>query len=174
LIGHTTADISQQNSALVRLTENLGDDNHAQVVTIWNYKGKSQSTIVASGFQHTLGVEEPVIFRECLEIPQTFSTLRTTDIYDLMMATAPPPGKRALFLTLIFANDVRVLGHLCTLHNESIESVPLRAQSEDWNIISFMQPFPAVLGEPSKRKENILGLDRMGKDHIRASLPYTY
>ncbi|KAL3496352.1 hypothetical protein BJX62DRAFT_232462 [Aspergillus germanicus] len=65
-----------------------------------------------------------------------------------------------------FANDVRVLEHLRTLHDESIESVTPRVQSEDWNVIAFMQPFPAVLGEPSKRKENILGLDRMEKDHI--------
>ncbi|KAJ0418673.1 hypothetical protein BJY00DRAFT_302691 [Aspergillus carlsbadensis] len=141
LIGHGTADIPQQNRALVHLTENLINDPHAQVVTIWNYNGKSHSTVVAI-------------------------RLRTTDIYDLMMETAPPPGKRALFLTLTFANDVRVLEHLGTLHNATIEAVAARVQSGDWDVISFMQPFPAILGEASKRKENVLGLDQMGEDHI--------
>jgi hypothetical protein len=167
LIGHASADISQQNRALVHLTSNLVDDPHAQVVTIWNYNGKSKSTVVASGLQYTLGVEDPPIFREFLDIRQTFSTLRTTDIYDLMMETAPPPGKRALFLTLTFRNDVRVLEHLRTLHNDSVIAAAPRAKSDDWDVITFLQPFPSVLGKASTRKENILGLDQMDGDHIR-------
>jgi hypothetical protein len=169
LIGHVSTDISQQNTALVTLTSNLMQDPHAQVVTIWNYNAKSKATVVASGLQHTLGPENPAIFRDFLDIPQTFSTLRTTDIYDLMMETAPPPGKRALFLTLTFGNDVRVIERLRTLQDESIEAATARAESTDWDFITFLQPFPSVLGDASKRKENILGLDRVEGDHIRKS-----
>jgi hypothetical protein len=158
LIGHTSADISRQNRALVALTSNLVHTPHAQAVTIWNYNAESKSMVVASGLQHTRGAEDSAIFREFLDIPQIFSTLRRTDIYGLMMETAPPPGKRAMFLTLTFGNNVRALEYLRTLHDESIGAATPRAESSDWDFITFLPPFPSVLGDASRRKENILGL----------------
>ncbi|KAL2855805.1 hypothetical protein BJX68DRAFT_253672 [Aspergillus pseudodeflectus] len=155
-----------QNRALVTLTSNLVHDLHAQAITIWNYNANSKSMVVASGLQHTRGVGDSAIFREFLDIPQIFSTLRRTDIYDLMMETAPPPGKRTMFLTLTFRNNVRVLEYLRTLHDESIGAATPRAESSDWDFITFLQPFPSVLGNASRREENILGLDRMEGNHI--------
>jgi hypothetical protein len=169
LIGHPPDSITEQNQALVDLTGRLGSEYHAQIVTFWAYNGKSKSTTVASGLQHTLGQENPPIFQKFLSIPQTFSTLRAASIYDLMMETAPPPGRRALFLTLTFANNVEVLEYLRHLHNESISAIAAQVRSADWDFISFLQPFPTKLGRGSLKKENILGLDRMEKDHIGKS-----
>ncbi|KAL2869593.1 uncharacterized protein BJX67DRAFT_347634 [Aspergillus lucknowensis] len=115
-IGHRPASIHRQVSALVNLTGHLVDDLHAQVITIWHYNGKLASDVVAGGVQYTLGVETPPIFHEFLNLPRALSTLRVTNIYDLMMEAAPLPGKRALFLTLTFRNDARVLEYLNNVH----------------------------------------------------------
>ncbi|KAL2811922.1 hypothetical protein BDW59DRAFT_177049 [Aspergillus cavernicola] len=171
LIGHNTSSIPQQINALLNFTPKLAEDPRAQLVTIWQHNGNSKANFAASGLQHTLGVENAPIFDECFGLPQTFSTLRLTDIYDLMMETAPPPGKRALFLTLTFENDARVLNHLQRLHEETIgvASSTDGAKSEDWHIITFMQPFLSRLGKVGGKTgdRNILGLERMDKkDHL--------
>ncbi|KAL2844518.1 hypothetical protein BJY01DRAFT_263954 [Aspergillus pseudoustus] len=128
LIVHGTADLSQQNSALVYLTSNLTNDPHAPASP---------------------------------NIPHTFSALRSTDIYDLMMETVPPPGKKAFFLTLTFGNDARLLERLCNFHNESVDAVTPLVESDDWNFITFLQPFPAVLANASAKKVKVLGLDHI-------------
>jgi hypothetical protein len=95
-----------------------------------------------------------------------------TDIYDLMMETAPPAGKRALFLTLTFRNEARVLEELSVFYREAVAVVEdTGVKSEDWNVICFLQPFPAVLEKVSRESAaggNVLGLERMGgEDHLR-------
>ena len=90
-----------------------------------------------------------------------------TGIYDLMMETAPPPGKRAVFLTLTFRNDVRVLDHLHNLYEEALLAVSAAGvESDDWDVISFLQPFPSIIQQLSRRSGmgNVLGLDRMGDE----------
>ena len=170
LIGHTPSEIPAQNKALVNFTSNLINDPHAQLVTIWQYNGKTNTSFAASGLQHALGMENPAIFGQFIDLPRTFSTLRVTDIYDLMMETAPPPGRRAVFLTLTFRNDVRVLKHLYVLHEAITSSARVAGlKSDDWDVISFLQPFPAILAQTSRVSgmENVLGLDRMGdEDHL--------
>ncbi|KAL3430689.1 hypothetical protein BDV09DRAFT_189072 [Aspergillus tetrazonus] len=170
LIGHTPSEIPAQNKALVNFTSNLINDPHAQLVTIWQYNGRTNTSFAASGLQHALGMENPAIFGQFIDLPRTFSTLRVTDIYDLMMETAPPPGRRTVFLTLTFRNDVRVLRHLYVLHEAITSSIRVAGlKSDDWDVISFLQPFPAILAQTSRMSgmENVLGLDRMGdEDHL--------
>jgi hypothetical protein len=170
LIGHTPSEIPAQNKALVNFTSNLINDPHAQLVTIWQYNGRTNTSFAASGLQHALGMENPAIFGQFIDLPRTFSTLRVTDIYGLMMETAPPPGRRTVFLTLTFRNDVRVLKHLYVLHEAITSSIRVAGlKSDDWDVISFLQPFPAILAQTSRISgmENVLGLDRMGdEDHL--------
>ncbi|KAL4995572.1 hypothetical protein BDV10DRAFT_202865 [Aspergillus recurvatus] len=170
LIGHSASEIRAQSKALVNFTSNLINDPHAQLVTIWQNNGKTNASFAASGLQYALGTEDPAIFAQFLDLPRTFSTLRVTDIYDLMMETAPPPGKRAIFLTLTFRNDAKVLEHLQVLHEEAAAAVRASGvKSEDWDVISFLQPFPSILARLSQGlgMENVLGFERMnGADHL--------
>ncbi|KAL4974602.1 hypothetical protein BDW66DRAFT_139562 [Aspergillus desertorum] len=170
LIGHSATEARAQINALVNFTSNLIKDPHAQLVTIWQHNGKTNNSFAASGLQYTLGTGSPAIFGQFLGLQRTFNTLRKTDIYDLMMETAPPPGKRAVFLTLTFRNDVRVLEHLHTLHEKATSAVRVAGvKSQDWDVITFLQPFPSTLAKASQEPgvENVLGLERMGdEDHL--------
>ncbi|KAL3477349.1 hypothetical protein BJX99DRAFT_257600 [Aspergillus californicus] len=174
LLGHELSAIPAQINALVHLTTNLTSDPHANCVAFWQYSGNSNTSIAVSGLQYALGVDSAPILHEFLGIPQTFSTLRTTDIYDLMMESAPPPGKRALFLTLTFRNDARVLEHLHSLHGQAVHTATATMmegennEDKNWDIISFLQPFPSFLGKVTKEShdKNVLGLEDMDGDHI--------
>ncbi|KAL5340591.1 hypothetical protein BJX70DRAFT_396574 [Aspergillus crustosus] len=181
LIIHPASSIPSQITALVNFTPRLAVDPHANLVTIWQYNGKSNASFAASGLQYTLGtqVENTNIFDEFLALEQDVNTLRVTDIYDLMMETAPPAGQRAVFLTLTFKNDKRVLEKLAGLHEGAVEFVKGRGVgSGNWDVITFLQPFPAVLekvsresaaavGGGNENRGNVLGLERMGgEDHL--------
>ncbi|KAL4904111.1 hypothetical protein BDW74DRAFT_168558 [Aspergillus multicolor] len=170
LIGHSASTVPAQSNALLNFTSNLVNDGHAQLVTIWQHNGKSNTSFAASGLQYTLGTENAPIFEDFLDLPRTFSSLRVTDIYDLMMETAPPPGRRAIFLTLTVKNNLRVLEYIHALHNKAHVAVRgAGVQSEDWDVIIFMQPFPALLANASQEpgNANVLGLERMsGQDHL--------
>ncbi|KAL4744697.1 hypothetical protein BDW72DRAFT_208805 [Aspergillus terricola var. indicus] len=144
LIGHSTTEIRAQSRALVNFTSSLNDEPHAQLVTIWQHNGKTNASFAASGLQYTLGTAQPAIFRQVLDLPMALSTLRVTGIYDLMMETAPPPGKRAVFLTLTFRNDVRVLEHLYSLLEEALLAVHAAGVgSEDWTLKVYVQEIGA-------------------------------
>ncbi|KAL4915367.1 hypothetical protein BDW62DRAFT_212727 [Aspergillus aurantiobrunneus] len=168
IVGHDLSFVPQQINALVNFTSNVVHDRHAMLVTIWQHNGKANASFAASGLQYTRGVENPPIFGEFLAVPQTFSTLRVTDIYDLMMETAPPAGKRAVFLTLTVRNEARVLERLYALHEEAAGVIGERAKSADWDVISFKQPFPVIFQEASRSSgdENVLGLERLDADHL--------
>ncbi|KAL4783787.1 hypothetical protein BJX76DRAFT_348341 [Aspergillus varians] len=135
-------------TALVNFTSNLANNPHAMLVTIWQNSGQANASFAASSLQYKLGVKDAPIFSEFLAIPQTFSSLRVTDIYDLMMETAPPPGKRALFFTLTFRNEARVLERLRYLQEEAASTMTSSGvRSEDWDVVRFLQPFPSILGK---------------------------
>ncbi|KAL4867087.1 hypothetical protein BDV12DRAFT_210090 [Aspergillus spectabilis] len=159
-------------TALVNFTPNLAFDSHVNLVTIWQHNGKNNADFAASGLQCTLGTEDADIFKEFLSLEQSFSALRVMDIYDLMRETAPPVGKRALFLTLTFRNNARVLEKLSVFHEAAVGVVEdAGVKSEDWDIICFLQPFPAILEKVSRKSAsgggNVLGLERMGgEDHL--------
>ncbi|KAL5040802.1 hypothetical protein BDW71DRAFT_201884 [Aspergillus fruticulosus] len=159
LIRHTPSEIPAQNKALVDFTSNLINNPHAQLVAIWQYNGKTNTSFAASGLQHALGTVNPAIFEQFKDLLRTFSTLRMTDIYDLMMETAPPPGRRVVFLTLTFCNDVRVLKHLYVLHEVITSSACVAGlKTDNWDVISFLR---------MSGMENVLGLDHMGdEDHL--------
>ncbi|KAL4961389.1 FAD-binding oxidoreductase [Aspergillus stella-maris] len=171
LIGHSKSVIPAQIQALVNFTSHMTTDRNAMLVTIWQHSGKTGVDFAASGLQYILGEEigSASVFNEFLSLPQTFNSLRVTDIYDLMMETAPPPGKRAVFLTLTFRNEVGALGYLHRLHEEAIEHVKSqRTASDDWDVITFLQPFPLMFGDTRKdpKNGNVLGLDQWQEDHL--------
>ncbi|KAL4792633.1 hypothetical protein BDV19DRAFT_400448 [Aspergillus venezuelensis] len=171
IIGHEPSAIPAQITALTNFTSHMKDDPNAMLVTIWQHGGKDDVDFAASGLQYTIAeqLDEATIFDDFLDIPSTFSTLRETDIYDLMMETAPPPGNRALFLTATFKNDANVLEHLHGMHDDGIHAVKSAGlRSEDWNFITFLQPWPAIFWDGSRapRHGNVLGLDRLQGDHL--------
>ncbi|KAL4941787.1 hypothetical protein BDV06DRAFT_235818 [Aspergillus oleicola] len=172
IIAHAPSAIPAQINALVNFTSHMKDDRHAMVVAIWQHSGKGSVDFAASGLQYTLAdkVEDAGIFEEFLNIPATSSTLRGADIHDLMMETAPPPGKRALFLTATLRNDAKVLEYLYNLHEEGVDTVKAAGiDSEGWNLFTFLQPWPAMFADASEDpgdEGNVLGLDRMNSDHL--------
>ncbi|KAL4882296.1 hypothetical protein BJY04DRAFT_207140 [Aspergillus karnatakaensis] len=181
IILHPATAIPSQITAIVNFTPALEVDPHANLVTIWQHKHDAENDVgfAASGLQHTLATADAEIFNEFLTIERSGDTLRVADIYDLMMETAPPPGMRAVFLTLTFRNEARVLEKLAELHEEAVKSVKAgKVVSEEWDVISFLQPFPAVLEKVSREARarggggnmdggNVLGLERMGgEDHL--------
>ncbi|KAL2787778.1 hypothetical protein BJX66DRAFT_327576 [Aspergillus keveii] len=165
LVGHSSADISQQNRALVNLTSNL-----ARPARTGRHNLELQRQVQDHGRSHRSPTHArrrnsrhlPRLPRHPTDIqyPPNDRYLRPHD------GDCAATGERALCLTLTFENDVRVLEHLRTLHDESVEAATPRAESSDWDFITFLQPFPSILGDASKRKENVLGLDRMKGDYI--------
>ncbi|KAL4954536.1 hypothetical protein BDW69DRAFT_205160 [Aspergillus filifer] len=171
IIGHEPSAIPAQINALTNFTSSVKDDPNAMLVTIWQHGGKDDVDFAASGLQYTLAeqLNQATIFDGFLDIPSTFSTLRETDIYDLMSETAPPPGKRALFLTATFRNDANVLKHLHGMHDEGIHAVKSAGlRSGDWDFITFLQPWPAIFWDGSRapQNSNVLGLNRLDGDHL--------
>ncbi|KAF9884216.1 hypothetical protein FE257_002207 [Aspergillus nanangensis] len=154
-------------SALVNFTDHVSDDPRASLVSIWQYSSPQDVRIAASGIQYASPIESPAIYNAFLQIPQISNTTRIADIYDLMMETAPPPGKRALFLTLTFKNNPQVLQELIRIQDIHIERIKGRVCSKEWDVISFLQPLPQLLGHLSKKNGgNVLGLDQMEDNHL--------
>ncbi|KAJ5587856.1 uncharacterized protein N7459_003621 [Penicillium hispanicum] len=169
IIVHDMSTVSQQISALVNFTNRVEEDPNACLVSFWQYSSQLGTTIAATAPQYLLPVENPEAYRELLAIPSWSSSVRYADIYDLMMETSPPAGKRVILLTLTFGNDERVLQRLVDTQGALVEEVKPYMKSADWNFVSFLQPFPALFGQKGKRNGgNVLGIDRMTKNHLGA------
>lgn len=166
IVRHHISSIPLQISALVNFTNRFVDDPLASVVGIWQYSSDIERLEAATGIQYAQPVEEPPIFREICRIGES-NTTRFADIHDLMMETAPPPGRRVLLLSLTFKNDARVVHKILEEQGEVIENAKAHVRGDSWNVVSFLQPFPAFFGKLStKNLGNVLGLENMGNNHL--------
>lgn len=167
IILHDMSTFAQQASALVNFTNRVADDPNACLVSFWQYSSTLRTTIAATAPQYLLPVANATAYKEFLQIPSSANSLRFTDIYDLMMETAPPSGQRVILLTLTFGNDERVLQKIVDTQTEVVEQLGPHMKSTDWSFTSFLQPFPMIFGERAKRNGgNVLGLDRMKKNNL--------
>ncbi|KAJ5740862.1 hypothetical protein N7493_000734 [Penicillium malachiteum] len=168
VILHDMSTVQQQISALVNFTDKVEEDPNASLVSLWQYSSVLNMTIAGTGPQYLIPVENPEPYREFLAIPSISSSTRFADIYDLMMETSPPSGQRVILLTLTFGNDERVLQKLVDTQGELVEEVKPYMHSVDWNFVSFLQPFPSLFGKKGNERSggNVLGLDRMKKNHL--------
>jgi hypothetical protein len=151
---------AQQISAFVNFTNNIEHDPFASVINFWHYESEDDTTVVLNVLEYTKPEAEAAAFKEYLEIPDLIaSSMRITNITDLVKELEQPYGFRWTFRTLSWKNDARVMNKMHEAHLELMDI--LSDAHSEWKTGSMIQPMPLIFSEHSVEKGgNVLGLDQ--------------
>lgn len=158
-IGNPITTKDAQFAAFEALTASTPYDPYAALINNYVYTAATNSWYTASNFEYTKdgGVVNPSVFANFTSLPQTFSTMRVSNLTDftLELAGAPGPSRRQLFVTGTYGNSAKMMGTIFDISNRTVQSlsVPNLAYS-----LSF-QPMPtAITSKAASRGGNSLGL----------------
>ena len=113
--------------------------------------GLHDTTVVLNVLEYTKPEPEAAAFKEYLEIPGLIaSSMRITNVTDLVKELEQPSGFRWTFRTLTWKNDARVMHQMHDVHLE-LMGILADAQSE-WKTGSMIQPMPLIFSEHSVEK----------------------
>jgi hypothetical protein len=159
-IGNTIDTKDAQFAAFEALTGSNPYDPYAALINSYVYTAAANSWYTASNFEYTKsgGQANPPAFANFTSLPQTFSTMRVSNLTDftLELAGSNGDGRRQLFITGTYGNSAKMMSTIFDIANstvQSISNVPNLAYS-----LSF-QPMPtAITSKAASRGGNSLGL----------------
>jgi hypothetical protein len=129
------------------------------LINSYVFSAATNSWFTASSLEYTKAEANPPVFVNFTSLPQTFSTMRISNLTDftLELAGNSAIGRRQLFVTETYGNSAKLMSTIFDIANRNVQSlvdVPNLAYS-----LSF-QPVPTVITSKAKpRGGNSLGLD---------------
>lgn len=129
------------------------------MINSYVFSAAGNTWYTASNFEYTKPQANPPVFANFTSLPQTFSTMRISNLTDftLELAGDSPIGRRQLFVTGTYGNSAKMMSTIFDIANSTVQSlvdVPNLAYS-----LSF-QPMPtAITSKAKSRGGNSLGLD---------------
>jgi hypothetical protein len=129
------------------------------LINSYVFSAAGNSWYTASNFEYTKAEANPPVFANFTSLPQTFSTMRISNLTDftLELAGTDITGRRQLFVTGTYGNSAKLMSNIFDIANSTVQSlidVPNLAYS-----LSF-QPMPtAITSKAKSRGGNSLGLD---------------
>ncbi|KAK5113388.1 hypothetical protein LTR62_003488 [Meristemomyces frigidus] len=143
-IGFTIDTITQQFQAFQDLLGSANYDPYAALIYSVVYNVTGRNWYVASNFEYTKNQTYPPFFKEFTSLPQTFSTMRISNLTDftLELAASNPIGFRQLFATGTYGNSAKQMAAIYSIANATVQ--PLNdVQGLKWSI--SYQPEPTVI-----------------------------
>ena len=158
-IGNSIDTKDAQFAAFEALTGSNPYDPYAALINSYVYTATSNSWYTANSLEYTKsgGEVNPPAFANFTSLPQTFSTMRISNLTDFTLELAGPnaAGRRQLFVTGTYGNSAKMMSAIFDIANRTVQSlsVPNLAYS-----LSF-QPMPtAITSKAASRGGNSLGL----------------
>ena len=129
------------------------------MINSYIFSAAGNSWYTASNFEYTKEEADPPVFANFTSLPQTFSTMRISNLTDftLELAGTDPVGQRQLFVTGTYGNSAKLMSTIFDIANRTIQ--PLVDVQDLAYSLSF-QPMPtAITSKARSRGGNSLGLD---------------
>lgn len=123
-----------------------------------------------SNYEYTKPVEYPAAFKNFTDLPQTFNTMRISNLTDFTIEidARNPSGSREIFVTATFKNSAAMMEKFFDLSNQTVQGI-----SDATNLtfsLSF-QPLPQlVIGYGPANGGNSLGLGPEDGDLVNVLL----
>jgi FAD/FMN-containing dehydrogenase len=158
-IGHDISTKDAQFAAFEALTGSPEYDPYAALINSYVFSAAGNSWYTASNFEYTKAEANPPVFANFTSLPQSFSTMRISNLTDftLELAGSDTIGRRQLFVTGTYGNSAKLMSTIFDIANRTVQpliDVPSLAYS-----LSF-QPMPtAITSKAKSRGGNSLGLD---------------
>jgi hypothetical protein len=158
-LGLDISTIEQQFQAFEDLTGSLQYDPYAAMIFDITWNATSDTWSTAYSLEYTKPVENPPFFQNFTSLPQTFSTMRISNLTDFTVeiSSSDPDGRRQLFVTSTYKNSAELMA----VFYETAQDVaqPLRTvPGIVWS--SSFQPQPTIINDKAATTGgNSLGLD---------------
>ena len=123
-----------------------------------------------SDFEYTKPEAYPAVFKNFTDLPQTFSTMRISNLTDFTTEIEEynPAGSRELFATATFANNATMQEKFFDLANQTVQSI---TNVTKMTLSMSFQPLPQVIiGHGAFNGGNSLGLDLSDGDLVNVLL----
>lgn len=140
-------------------------DPYASLIANFVWNVTSQSWFSANNFEYTKSESFPAVFKSFTSLPQTFSTMRISNLTDFTveLSASNPPGNRQLFSTGTYHNSATMMKKVFEIANDTIHD--LNSVHGLKYSLSF-QPEPTILLQKSKST----GGDSLGLDSTEGPL----
>ncbi|KAK5724657.1 hypothetical protein LTR15_004704 [Elasticomyces elasticus] len=157
-IGNDISTKDAQLAAFEALNGSPNYDEYAALINSYVYTPATNSWYIANNIEYTKAQANPPFFANFTSLPQTFSTMRISNLTDftIELAASNPDGRRQLFVTGTYGNSAKMMSNIFDIANSTVQAlrgVPGIAYS-----LSF-QPVPTVItSKAAARGGNSLGL----------------
>ena len=134
-------------------------DPYAALIASFVWNITSQTWYGANNFEYTKPEPYPEAFENFTSLPQTFSTMRISNLRDFTteLSASNPAGRRQLFSTGTYRNSAAMIKKVYDIANDTVRDM------NDVSGLSYslsFQPVPVVLLEKAEQQGgNSLGLD---------------
>lgn len=128
------------------------------MINSYVFSPATKSWYTASNFEYTKEEVNPPVFANFTSLPQTFSTMRISNLTDftLELAGSNPVGRRQLFVTGTYGNSAKMMSTIFDIANQTVQSI---ADVPDLAYSLSFQPMPTAITSKAKAHGgNSLGL----------------
>ena len=155
-IGNNISTRFEQFEYFEAFTGNPKYDEYASLINSYVFIPLANSWYIANGIEYTKPIVNPPYFQNFTSLPQTFTTMRISNLTDFTeeIAISTPLGRREIFATATFVNSAKVMAEIFDLAN-----ITGQALIDIVNItlsISF-QPQPQIIIQKSAMSNNGIG-----------------
>jgi FAD/FMN-containing dehydrogenase len=157
-IGFSSDTFAQQFQAFEDLLGSPDYDPYAALIFSLVYNVTAGYWYSASNFEYTKPIVNPPFFQNFTSLPQTFSTMRISNLTDFTgeLTASNPPGFRQLFVTGTYGNSAQQIANIYSFANTSVHSVSDVAGLK-WSV-SFQPQPTAITSKAATNGGNSLGL----------------
>ncbi|KAM0720177.1 hypothetical protein Q7P37_004313 [Cladosporium fusiforme] len=157
-VGHDISTRESQFAAFEAFAGSAEYDPYAAFINNYIFTAAENSWYIVNSLEYTKAEEDPAVFENITSLPQTFSTMRISNLTDFAVELGGPNpmGLRHLFITATYANSAKLMSNIFDISNSTVQDL-LDVTDLSYNL-SF-QPMPtAITSKAKSRGGNSLGL----------------
>ncbi|KAG8529862.1 uncharacterized protein KY384_005343 [Bacidia gigantensis] len=176
-IGQDISTRETQFKLFETFAKSKGYDPYAAFINSYSFNAQS-GWFIASSFEYTKPETRPLVFKPFIDLPQTFNTMRISNLTDFTVELEGRnlPGQRQLFVTGTFKNSAATMKQYFDLSNQTLQPI------KDTPGLSFslsFQPLPQEIinNKPpgnTPNSGNVLGLGPEDGDLTNALLTVSW
>ncbi|KAG8676174.1 hypothetical protein FPOAC1_002174 [Fusarium poae] len=147
--------------ALSDFTDNVANDVHSNLVTVFQYLPDLKDISTAAVYANMEGIEKATAYKKWLALPEISSRVKNTTVAEIASEYNLPTDYYNTWFTCSFKNDIRIITKASELHNKLVEE--LKEFIPDGNFVTqcIYQPLPMVFGQRSvEAGGNVMGVER--------------
>ena len=155
--------------SVVNFTTKARKNRGAAYLVNWTYNPLlGKEPVIVQFLVDTDGVANGPAFAEALQTTAFADDLTTRRADQLVDGYLEPSGKRNVWFTLTFANDVRVVDKAALLNAGFVADVLAAVPADQLSAQSMFHPMPKLFFELGRgRGGNVLGMDRVEGDSLQ-------